>query len=253
MRFEQPAPEDREDLQRLWKLVFGDPDDFVKAFFETGYAPERCRLARDGRQTAGMLFWFDVLCRDRKLAYLYGVATHPDHRGRGVCRSLMEDTRALLRQRGYAGVLLVPQDPGLRQMYRSFGYRDCTRIAETFCAAAGAPADLHGISREEYALLRRQLLPEGGVLQEGAGLDFLQTQVRFYRGTGFLLAAAADGEDTLFAPELLGSAEAAPGILRALGFARGTFRTPGNRLPFAMFLPLEEDIAPPDYFGLAFD
>ena len=34
-----------------------------------------------------------------------------------------------------------------------------------------------------------QFLPQGGVVQEGANLDFLEKQARFFAGHDFLLAA----------------------------------------------------------------
>lgn len=253
MTFDYPTPRQLQVLRSLWQQVFGDTEDFLDAFFSTAYSPLRCRCAIENGETVGVLYWLDVLCRDQKMAYLYAVATHPNHRGKGVCRRLMADTHALLKQQGYAGALLVPQEEGLRQMYASFGYREATTLCETFCAAGDTPASLHRIDREEYARLRRQYLPEGGAIQEGESLRFLETQTSFYRGPKFLLAAREVEENSLFGYELLGSTEAAPGILKALGCSQGTFRTPGTRIPFAMFLPLEENAKSPAYLGFAFD
>lgn len=253
MTFEHPAPERLPLLRQLWKTAFGDTDEFLDAFFRTGFSPERSRCAVENDSLAGMLYWFDVRCGGQKMAYIYAVATHPGHRGKGVCRGLMTDTQALLQHQGYAGVLLVPQSEGLRKMYASFGYSDCTSVSETFCAAGAAPVPVHSIDREEYARLRRHWLPEGGVVQEGENLTFLETQAAFYSGTDFLLAAQSTPEGALFGTELLGNGGEAPGILRALGYSQGTFRTPGEKVPFAMFLPLIQDAQQPSYFGLAFD
>lgn len=253
MIFDYPAPEQLPMLRRLWKTAFGDTEEYLSAFFETAFSPLRCRVAAEDGETAGMLYWFDITCHGQKMAYIYAVATHPEHRGRGVCRNLLADTHRLLKEQGYAAALLVPQSEALRNMYASFGYRDCTTVSELFCAAGRDPVPLHKIDWEEFARLRREYLPEGGVVQEGENLRFLNTQVRFYRGTDFLLAAQEQEEDTLFGAELLGSAAAAPGILKALGCGQGTFRTPGCQAPFAMFRPLTENAREPGYFGFPFD
>lgn len=253
MTFDYPTPRQLPILRQLWKTVFGDSDAFLDDFFSTAFSPLRCRCAMENGETVGMLYWFDLLHRDRKMAYLYAVATHPDHRGKGICRKLMADTHALLAGQGYAGALLVPQEAGLRQMYAGFGYQEATTVSETFCAAGDSPVSLHRIQAEEYAKLRREYLPQDALLQEGESLRFLTTQACFFRGSDFLLAARTVEEDSLFGYELLGSAAAAPGILKALGCAQGTFRTPGTKIPFAMFLPLEADAKPPSYFGFAFD
>ena len=197
--------------------------------------------------------WRDRYREDINRRARHRYATDPEYRGKGVCRTLMARIHELLQNWGYYGAMLVPVTDGLRRMYAAFGYADCTRIAETFCAAGDSPVSLHRIQAEEYAKLRREYLPQGALLQEGESLRFLETQACFFRGSDFLLAARAAEEDSLFGYELLGSAAAAPGILKALGCAQGTFRTPGTKIPFAMFLPLEADAKPPSYFGFAFD
>jgi len=239
-------------LWQLWKLAFGDEDDFIQRFFEKGFSPERCRcICRDDR-IAAVLYWFDCSCGNQKIAYLYGVATHPEYRGQGLCRKLMEDTHRHLAALGYSSVLLVPQKESLREMYQKMGYRNCTSIAEFFCTDDPYPIPIHSIDAREYAGLRREHLRENSVLQEGCNLEFLSSYAKFYKGMDFLLAAAIEG-DNLFGIELLGNREAAPGILCALGCAQGSFRTPGNKIPFAMFLPLAADAVVPSYFGFAFD
>lgn len=252
MKIDNPAMEQLPSLRRLWQLSFGDDDAFLDLFFSTAFSPDRCRCMIANGQAAAALYWFDVRCRGQKLAYLYAVATHPDNRGQGLCRALMADTHALLAAQGYQGALLVPEGDRLRAMYTKLGYRDCTTISEFSCAPGAAPVALQAVAPEEYACLRRRFLPEGGVLQEGACLDFLSPQADFYAGPDFLLAAVQENR-MLHGIELLGNAEAAPGILSALGCTQGRFRTPGTGHPFAMFLPLSQTALPPAYFGLAFD
>ena len=244
MVIEFPANARIPALRQLWKLAFGDEEAFLDKFFSTAYSPERCRCVTEGETVTAALYWFDTECGGRKFAYLYAVATHPEYRNQGLCRQLMGDTYAILAAQGYDGVLLVPQEAALRKMYASMGYRDCTAVTEVSCAAAGEPAALRPVSGAEYARLRRQYLPAGGVIQEGANIAFLERTAALYAGEDFLLA---DGM------ELLGNTAKAPSILTALGRAEGTFRTPDGDVPFAMFLPLKDNVPAPAYFGLAFD
>jgi hypothetical protein len=69
-----------------------------------------------------------------------------------------------------------------------------------------------------------------------------------YAGADFV--AAVSGEQII---ELLGNRNAAAGILGTLGKASGNVRMPGEEIPYAMFLPLKEDVPAPSYFGFAFD
>ncbi len=251
MRTEHPTPDRIGALRKLWHIAFGDSEDFLDSFFGTAFACHRCLCIPEGETIAAALYWMDCSHAGQKLAYIYAVATHPDFRGRGLCKTLMTHTHQLLAKNGYQGVLLVPQDAGLRRMYGKMGYRDVGGQERISCEAGTDTLPIRAIGAVEFASLRRCLLPAGGVLQEGEGLDFLAGQLQFYTGDRFLLAAYAQGE-TLYGMELLGNADAAPGILNALGLSRGVFRVPGQT-PFAMFLPLSGTAVPPTYFGFAFD
>ena len=121
-----------------------------------------------------------------------------------------------------------------------------------FSCGAGEAVDVRPVSEAEFARLRREYLPPEGVIQEGANLSYLSSYAALYAGADFLLAAAPDG-DSLAGMELLGNTGAAPGILGALEFPRGRFRTPGTTLPGAMFRPLRAGVDAPGYFGLVFD
>lgn len=252
MRIDNPSPDQIPGLRLLWKLAFGDTDAFLDTFFGVAFSPDRCRCVSEGEKIVGALYWFRCELEGQKFAYLYAVATHPEHRRKGICRALLEDTHAHLSKLGYGGVILVPQEEPLRNMYRAAGYQNFGCLREFPCASDPFPSPIHTVDPDEYARLRRKFLPAGGVIQEDENLTFLSTYARFYAGPTFLLAACPEG-DKLRGLELLGDSAAAPGILRALGYAAGTFRTPGGTAPFAMFLPLNNHTSAPAYFALALD
>ena len=240
-----------EQLKNLWHLAFGDGMEFIDLFFRTGYSPDRCLYLEEKGQITAALYWLDCEYRGQKQAYIYAVATHPDHRGKGLCRILMNKTHELLRQQGYHAALLRPADEGLRRMYRKMGYHTATCVTEFNCTAAGTTS-IRAIGAEEYAALRRAFLPEDGVLQDGVSLTYLASYAQLYAGADFLLAGIGDQEEFV-GLELLGNRDAAPGILAALAYKTGHFRCPGSQIPFGMFLPLAEDAKKPGYLGLVFD
>lgn len=252
MKIDYPSAHHRCQQRALWQTAFGDTDAFLDSFFRTAYAADRCRCVLEKDEILAILYWIDCEAMGQKLAYIYAVATRPDHRGKGLFRMLMEDTHTLLRSRGYAGALLVPQQESLRQMYSKLGYRNTGGLTVFSCTASDTPIPLRAIGPEEFARRRRDLLPENAVIQEGHGLAFLAEQLQFYAGDHILLAAYSE-KDTLFVPELLGSRSAAADILSALQFPRGNFRTPGENTPFAMFYPLTDSVLSPSYLGFAFD
>ena len=239
-------------LQKLWQEAFGDSQDFIDLFFAAGYSPKRCHFIEDNGVPVSALYWFDCALEGHKIAYIYGVATLKSHRGKGLAGQLLQETQDLLRRQGYAGEVLVPHGESLFDFYRRFGFETAVTAREFSCEAGNSPADIREITPEEYNALRSEFLPRGGIALKEDMLRFLQTYCKFYAGADFLLICEGL-PDGLWAQELLGNTQAAPGILKALGFAEGRFRTPGNDRNFAMWLPLEENCPKPGWFGPALD
>ncbi|MBO5939076.1 MAG: GNAT family N-acetyltransferase [Clostridia bacterium] len=248
-----PNQSDRKALRDLWKEAFGDTEEFLDLFERTAYSPDRCRqLTLDGRLAAA-LYWFDCEYQGAKIAYLYAIATAKEQRGMGLCRQLMENTHEHLRALGYAAALLVPSEPSLFGFYEKLGYKTATKVTEFSCAAADESIELLRIEKEEYAKLRRKILPSGGVIQEKENMTYLAAQAELYRGEQILLAARKENE-TLVGIELLGDMNVAPKIVKALGAKKGTFRTVGNDRKLSMIYQLNEQTTPTvTYFGIPFD
>lgn len=251
MRIDYPTDEQWTRLQKLWQESFQEDPEFLSAFFSAAFSPDRCQCLCEDHEPVAAVYWMDCRLRGKPVAYLYALAVDKHHRRRGLGSKLMSHMQQLLKALGYAGILLVPGDRHLRNMYAAMGYETATFLTERSVQAGEIPVFPEEIDARQYADVRKTMLGEGSVLQEGACLDLLERTCRLYRGNGFLLAAAEDG-NTLRGVEFLGDPADLPGILKALGKSRGSFRTPGSELPFAMWLPLTE-IDPPQYFGLAFD
>ena len=252
MTISEPKSSHMQGLRELWKAAFGDTDDFLDMFYTRAYAPDRCRCVLDGDRVTAVLYWFDCTCEGQKLAYIYAVATDPAYRKQGLCRRLMADTHSHLKNLGYAGAMLLPQDPGLRRMYGTMGYKNATQVREFTCEAADDPVALTELTIEEFANARKVMLPAGSVIQEGENLSYLAGYAKFYEGPGFLLTAFPDG-DKLVACELLGDVNKAPGMLRTFGVESGSFRCPGADIDFGMCISFVDNFQKPAYLGFPFD
>lgn len=264
--FGEPCEDTLPQLRELWKEAFGDSDYFLDCFYTTAFDKSRCRVAYAStsktsvcsediptrNNLAAALYWFDCNIDSQRIAYVYAVATSKAFRGNGACHVLLEDTHKHLTALGYSSVILVPGNEALVQIYEGCEYELCTKRARIICSAEDMNVEIFEIKKEEFAALRSEHLPKDSIIQEGANLDFLETQAKFYSGEQFLLSANIEN-DNLYGIELLGNTSVAPGIIHALGCKDGTFFTPGKDEPFAMWHPLREDAVEPGYFGFAFD
>lgn len=247
--FRASRPSDRSALTGLWQQAFGDEPDFIDAFFASGYAPARSRVAEEKGEIAAMLYWFDCTLKGRKLAYIYAVATEQRFRGRGIASALMADTHAFLTEQGYAGAALSPGSEALFRFYGNMGYMTAGFRSEQ-TVLAGSPVPIREVEPEEYAVLRRRLLPENGIRQEGASLAFLGRFARFYAGADFVAAVSGEEASCL---EFLGNNAEISGLLGALGLPEAVVRTPGREIPCAMVKWFTQAPTAEIYLGFPFD
>ena len=237
-----------DSLKRLWKTVFGDPDAFIDDFFRVAYSPERCSCIEENGEAVSALYWFDCQYEGGRLAYIYAVATHPDHRGKGLASRLLEQTHAHLKDLGYAGCVLKPAQ-GLFPFYERLGYVTSGYLRRFDAASGAAPAPIKELSAREYGRLRRSFLPENGIVQEGVTLEFLHTFARFFSCGDGIFCVGRD-EPVFF--EYLGNIGSVPGVLCAFQLESARIPTVGREIPFAMWLPLN-CTKMPGYLGISLE
>lgn len=249
MIIDNPSPQHIPVLRGIWQQAFGDSEEFLDCFFETGFACDRCRCVfREGEPVAAV-YLFDCMWQEGKLAYLYALAVEKSHQGQGLSRLLLADTHAKLQQQGYRGAVMEPATEGLRDYYRRLGYRSFGGRQEKTFLAAGEPVPFFELGKLGYEQARSLLMPDGGIAQPGAFTELLHTQAEFYGGADF--AAAVSRRDA-FVLEFLGDQARIPGLLKALGLEKALVRLPGGE-PTAMYLDFFEKENIPSYFGIPLD
>ena len=199
MIIKHPQPENIPALTDLWMQAFGDSREFIERFFCTGFSQDRCLLAEEDSQLLAVLYWFDCLWEGKKIAYLYAIATDQNHRGKGICKALMEYTHEQLAAGGYRGALLVPANEGLVKLYGKTGYSVCCPVSTP---ATEVPANIQEISADAYRALRGAYLPEGAVEHTEAAFSYLSVFTKFYQFPGGICCGYVEN-DQLQLQELL--------------------------------------------------
>ena len=126
------------DLERIWRLCFGQSTERLKYFFDNRYNPNRCAVFIDeaiGHPVA-MLHMLDAsITEDSEIIpvqYLYAAAVRPDYRGRGIMRLLIEYSRRVASMDGIRYQIVAP---GSREMFRYFenrGFYRCFRTRSVY-------------------------------------------------------------------------------------------------------------------------
>lgn len=248
--------EDIPALRRLWKQAFGDTDQLLDGFFSVAFSPDRCLCGWEDGQLVAMVYWFDHHWKDRLIAYGYAVATDENYRKRGFCHKLLESLRRRLHDRGYYGILLVPEDGELMRFYEKMGYVPCCGMEHYDLPGAGElDPGIRKITWEQYAWYRPQLLPEGSVTPGEEVYRYLSTYLDFYRAdAGIFCATVVDTPEgkRLQVQEFLGEPKGLFTIIKAMGCVSGEVRLKGA-YPYGVFRRLTREKELPNYFGLPMD
>ncbi len=115
--------EDIPNFYQLWKLCFGDSDDFCDWFFRNRFAPEYsvCLQNADGFASCMQAFPYMVWIRGKKIpgAMMCGVCTHPKERKKGYMGKVFSYDMQVLHQKGIA---VAVHTPAVLPSYFSFGH-----------------------------------------------------------------------------------------------------------------------------------
>ena len=147
----------REQMCRLWQEAFGDERDFVMHYLDR-YSREDCRILRFGErgEVVAMMHYhpFTVSgsdCNEVAVrfspsqpcmegcrgAYIYGVATAVDCRGKGLASAMIAESMAKMRSRGIDFAMLIAEEPSLRRWYGGMGFELLEGVRATVTAPDG--------------------------------------------------------------------------------------------------------------------
>ena len=262
MRSRWSLPKERQALQELWKLCFGDGEEVTDCFFAFFPPKLHTRVIEVDGQIAAMASWLPTtLHSDDDLfsgAYIYAVATHPDFRGQGLCRTLMEELEQALLLQDKVFTALCPAEASLYRFYGGMDYKTAFYHDTAIHKREIASGMLRQISPSAYLSLRENLLcvPHCGWTKE-AFAYLSATGCRFYRLEEGGCAAVQQGSgDSIRVLELLFEDKvfAASVLCDAFGAETAGISCPGEEHPHGMIKWLKNEQKPESfYLGFAFD
>lgn len=192
-------------LKRMWQACFDDTREGMEFVFSNLLTPSQMlvRTLEDGRPVS-MISWkllpFTTPRASFLGAYVFGVATLPEHRGKGISRTMMSGLHSILQQEGANLACLVPAQPSLFPFYEEQGYQTAFSY-RLLSVDAGQlpPSDGNGVlSRWELgqaAELRNQFFSSCSLFGawDKAYLRFLDKECGFYGGEVLRFSTAGRG------------------------------------------------------------
>lgn len=112
--------------KELWQACFDDDEAFIDSFLMRYYSHRRVLTASCDGRTAAMLHLVPFDSELGRTTYIYGVATDPAFRRRGLAERLMREAMQLIDERGDDAAILIPSSEWLHGFYGKFGFEGST-------------------------------------------------------------------------------------------------------------------------------
>ena len=108
--------------KELWTAAFGDDEQFVDSFLMRYYSRRRMLTAECEGRTAAMLHMLPFESELGRSTYIYGVATAPEFRRRGLAGKLIREAMRLIGEQGDEAAFLIPSEEWLHGFYAKYGF-----------------------------------------------------------------------------------------------------------------------------------
>jgi GNAT superfamily N-acetyltransferase len=202
---------DLDRLKEIWKLCFGDEDQYIENYFNhRNWKAETAVLVKGGRIVSMLaMIPADLVKPDGsrlRSAMIYAVATHPDEQKKGLADDLMRFSNQYLASQGILETFLVPAGAELFRFYEKRGYGEAfyhrqREISGTQASALEVPdrlsLTLSPAEPEAYNAARRRFL------SGSAYIDYREEEIRHQKrvanqsgGDIYLILRVDSGEET---------------------------------------------------------
>ena len=114
-------------LVEMWKLCFGDSDEFIRFYFDKVYQDNNTLvLLSDNSILVASLqilpYQIKIGEKMHNAGYISGAMTHPEHRKKGYMAQLLKAAAEQMKKQGFTFLFLIPQEEWLFDFYAKYGY-----------------------------------------------------------------------------------------------------------------------------------
>ena len=122
MQISTATASDINRIKELWVEIFGDSEAFADFAANLCPSEEIYLIKEEGQIVAMVNAGVDLFAYGKKGFYIYGLATVPQYRGKGLAKQLVEYVENKKFNEGYQFAVTQPAQESLFDYYRKMGY-----------------------------------------------------------------------------------------------------------------------------------
>ena len=143
--------EEQREMRAMWHEIFGDEIVEIDSFF-VRHNDALPFIHKENGEVVSMLFVVPLQMWEKRVAYIYAVATKPEFRGRGIASKLLSKAMQQICISGKYDILaLIPSSTDSKRLYERLGFEDSQKQMEfptdDYLGTGSVPHDLAMIYR----------------------------------------------------------------------------------------------------------
>ena len=111
-------------IRDIWLKVFNDPEEYYDSFLSRFYSPEYMITCKIDDKIVSVFCIVPCSSSLGNTAYLFGLATLPEYRGKGYGSKIVSETLNVCEKMNFDVVVLIPEEKMLKDYYSKFGFID---------------------------------------------------------------------------------------------------------------------------------
>ncbi len=148
---------DIPQLKYIWKVCFGDSDDYIDMFFQKLYNPSQTVVMCCGDMPVGAVYLLKASLFETDFMYGYAIGVLPEFRGKSVCQKMLEFIREDAKKKNFL-FGLHPANENLSSFYKRIGLEEMYRLKTVDASNFKQSGSfiLTDISAKDYFAFREQ-------------------------------------------------------------------------------------------------
>jgi GNAT superfamily N-acetyltransferase len=115
---------EQREMRQMWYEIFGDEITEIDSFL-IRHSDAMPLIHKENDAVVSMLYIVPLQMWDRRVAYIYAVATKPEYRGRGIASKLLSEALQFIEKSGLFDLAaLIPSSTESKRLYERLGFED---------------------------------------------------------------------------------------------------------------------------------
>lgn len=113
-----------KNIKNVWLKCFNDSEEYFDSFLARFYLPDYIVVHKISNKIVSVSYILPCTSILGNTAYLFGLATLPEYRGKGYASALVRKTLDVCKKKNFDVVMQIPAKKSMKNYFLRFGFID---------------------------------------------------------------------------------------------------------------------------------